>query len=68
MTCELREDVSVPMDAALSKRTTCRPVLAKARAMASPMTPDPMTATSICGIVMVNNCYYSLCVCVVFVD
>ncbi len=49
ITSELREDVSVPKAPAASISNTARPAIASCRAMASPTTPAPMTATSVSG-------------------
>ncbi len=47
MTSELRDEVSDPMVAAFSTNNTSRPAKDKALAMAIPITPAPMTQTSV---------------------
>src|SRR5580658_594974 len=46
ITSLLREDVSVPIPSAASRMITSRPVIASARATASPTTPAPTTTQS----------------------
>src|SRR5882724_9415615 len=51
MTSLLRELVSLPMVSPRSSRMTSRPLRARARAMASPMTPAPTTTQSTLSVI-----------------
>src|SRR6185369_13517398 len=46
MTSLLRDEVSLPMRSAFSRRMTSCPAMARRRAMARPTTPAPMTTVS----------------------